>query len=358
MMWMGDEPMSHENLREQVLTALSKVVDPELKRDIVSAGMVKDVHVDGGIVKFTLELTTPACPLREYLITAAKQAVEALEWVEKVEVDVTARVPQHVRSKASMPLVKNIIAVGSGKGGVGKTTIAVNVAVALSQMGAKVGLLDGDIYGPNVPRMLGVQGQPKIVSGKLIPLSSWGIKVMSIGFFIDPDTPVIWRGPMLHKAVEQLLYDVEWGELDYLFVDLPPGTGDVQISLSQLIELSGAIIVTTPQDVALYDALKSVSMFEKTKTPILGIVENMSYFICPNCGHRTELFPRKSVEDECAKRKIRYLGSIPFSPELSLNSDIGKPIVVTEPQSQVAIALYEVARQVAASVSVTTLSQS
>lgn len=341
---------------EMVIEALRRVIDPELRRDIVSAGMVKDVQVEGGKVKFTLELTTPACPLRNYLVTAARQAVESLQGVEQVEVDVTARVPQQARKRELIPLVKNVIAIGSGKGGVGKTTVTVNVAVALSNMGAKVGLLDGDIYGPNVPRMLGVHGEPKFVSGKILPLTAWGIKVMSIGFFVEQDTPVIWRGPMLHRAVEQLLGDVDWGELDYLFVDLPPGTGDVQISLSQLTELGGAVVVTTPQDVALYDALKSAAMFEKTNTPVLGIVENMSYFICPHCGKRTDIFPRGNIEEECKRRGIRYLGAIPIAPELSRTSELGKPIIAAEPRSQAAIALYEVARQIAASVSVAALS--
>lgn len=342
---------------EMVMEMLRKVTDPELRRDIVTAGMVKDVEVEGGRVKFTLELTTPACPLRDYLVTAAKQAVESLPGVEQVEVNVTARVPQQARKRELIPLVKNVIAIGSGKGGVGKTTVTVNVAVALSQMGANVGLLDGDIYGPNVPRMLGVHGQPKVVSGKILPLTAWGVKVISIGFFVEQDAPVIWRGPMLHKAVEQLLSDVNWGELDYLFVDLPPGTGDVQISLSQLIELGGAVVVTTPQDVALYDALKSAAMFEKTNTPILGIVENMSYFICPHCGQRTDIFPRGSIEEECKRRNIRYLGAIPIAPEVSRTSESGKPIVIAEPHSQAAIALYEVARQIAASISISALSK-
>ncbi|MCS7254385.1 MAG: Mrp/NBP35 family ATP-binding protein [Armatimonadota bacterium] len=348
--------MQDEVNKEAVIKALRSVIDPELRRDIVSAGMVKDVQVDGGVVKFTLELTTPACPLRDYLVTAARQAVERLDGVKQVEVNVSARVPQQARKRELIPLVKNVIAIGSGKGGVGKTTVTVNVSVALSQMGARVGLLDGDIYGPNVPKMIGVYGQPKFVSGKILPLSAWGLKVMSIGFFIEQDVPVIWRGPMLHRAVEQLLGDVDWGELDYLFVDLPPGTGDVQISLSQLIELGGAVVVTTPQDVALYDALKSVAMFEKTNTPVLGIVENMSYFICPHCGQRTDIFPRGNIEEECKRRNIRYLGAIPIAPEVSQGSEAGKPIVMSEPNSKAAIAFYEVAKQIAASISVAALS--
>lgn len=344
--------MGGELTSEKVLEALRRVIDPELRRDIVSAGMVKDVQVEGSKVRFTLELTTPACPLREYLVTAARQAVEGLPQVEQVEVDVTARVPQQARRRELLPAVKNAVAIGSGKGGVGKTTVAVNVAVALSQMGAKVGLLDGDIYGPNVPRMLGVQGQPRFIGGKILPLNAWGVKVISIGFFVNPDAPVIWRGPMLHKAVEQLLGDVDWGELDYLFVDLPPGTGDVQISLTQLTDLAGAIIVTTPQDVALYDAIKSAAMFERTDTPILGIVENMSYFVCPKCGHRTDIFPRGNIEAECKKRSIRYLGAIPIAPEIAHYGDAGKPIVMANQRSQAAIAFYDVARQIAASISV------
>ena len=337
---------------EQVLEALRKVLDPELNRDLVSAGMIKNVRVENGVVRFDLELTTPACPLREHLTTAARQAVEALPGVRSVHINVTARVPHGAPKRATLPDVKNIVAVGSGKGGVGKSTVAVNIAVALGQMGAKVGLLDGDIYGPNVPRMLGVHGKPRIAGNKIQTLSAWGIRVMSIGFFVDADAPVIWRGPMLHKAMQQLLEDVNWGELDYLLVDLPPGTGDVQISLSQLVQVTGAIVITTPQDVALFDALKSVAMFEKTDVPVLGIVENMSYFICPHCGKRTEIFRRGAVERECERRKLRFLGAIPIVAEVSEDSDTGKPVVITHPDSPASHALYEVARQLAAAVSI------
>jgi len=344
---------------EQVLRALSQVRDPELGRDLVSLGMVRDIQVEGDRVSFELVLTTPACSLREHITEMAKQAVAQLPGVKEVNVKVTAEVMRSQSLQSILPGVKNIIAVGSGKGGVGKTTVAVNLAIALSQTGAKVGLLDADIYGPNVPRMLGIRQVPDFdeKQQKIIPLQAWGIKVMSLGFLVGEDQPVIWRGPILAKALQQLLFDVAWGELDYLLVDLPPGTGDVQLSLAQLVPVTGAVIVTTPQDVALYDALKGAATFERLNVPVLGVVENMSYFVCPHCGKETAIFRRGAVEVEFAQRGIRFLGAVPLSPEVCEGSDLGLPIVAAFPNSPAAEAFQKIASQLAAAVSVKSRSE-
>jgi len=338
---------------EQVLQALQQVRDPELGRDLVSLGMVRNIQVDGGRVSFELVLTTPACPLREHLAEQAYQAVAQLPGVQEVNMTVSAEV-WGGPVQAALPGVKNIIAVGSGKGGVGKTTVAVNLALALSQMGAKVGLLDADIYGPNVPRMIGLHRTPDYDERqqKIIPLERWGLRVMSLGFLLAEDQPVIWRGPILGRALKQLLFEVAWGELDYLLVDTPPGTGDISLSLAQSVPVTGAVIVTTPQDVALYDALKSVATFEKLGVPILGIVENMSYFACPHCGKETEIFRRGAVELECLQRGLRFLGAIPLVPEIAEGGDLGMPVVVTAPDSPAAHAFMAVARQLAAAISI------
>lgn len=339
---------------EQVLKALSQVRDPELGRDLVSLGMVRNVRIEGERVYFDLVLTTPACPLREHIAQAAREAVAKLPGVREVHIAVSAEVMRSQALQAVLPGVKNIIAVGSGKGGVGKTTVAVNLAIALAQTGAKVGLLDADIYGPNVPRMLGIRQTPYYdeKAQKIVPLQAWGIKVISLGFLVGEDQPVIWRGPILSRALQQLLFDVAWGELDYLLVDLPPGTGDVQISLAQLVPVTGAVIVTTPQDVALYDALKGASTFERLNVPVLGVVENMSYFICPHCGKETEIFRRGAVEAEFSFRGIKFLGAVPLLPEICEGGDLGLPVVGALPESSAAEAFRKVAAQLAAAVSI------
>ncbi|MCS7186997.1 MAG: Mrp/NBP35 family ATP-binding protein [Armatimonadota bacterium] len=344
---------------EQVLQALSQVRDPELGRDLVSLGMVRNIEVDGDEVSFELVLTTPACPLREQLAEMAKQSVAQLPGVAKVNVKVTAEVTQSLPLKSVLPGVKNIIAVGSGKGGVGKTTVAVNLAIALAQMGAKVGLLDADIYGPNIPRMLGLRQVPDFdeKEQKIVPLQAWSIKVMSLGFLVGEDQPVIWRGPILARALQQLIFDVAWGDLDYLLVDLPPGTGDVQLSLAQLVPVTGAVIVTTPQDVALYDSLKGATTFERLNVPVLGVIENMSYFVCPHCGKETSIFRQGAVEVEFSQRGIPLLGSIPLSPEVCEGGDLGLPIVASFPNSPAAEAFQKIAKQLAATVSVKSYSE-
>src|SRR5438874_4327521 len=282
---------------EQVLDALRVVQDPDLHRDIVSLGFVQNIQINDERIKFDVVLTTPACPVKTSLQEQARSAVLSLPGISNVDVNMTfdvASAKKAVSADRLIPLVRNVVAVASGKGGVGKSTVATNVAVALGQTGAKVGLVDADIYGPNIPLMMGFREKPDLYGNdqqKIVPLMAYGIKLMSIGFFIgDDDNPVIWRGPMVHGAINQFLRDVDWGELDYLIVDLPPGTGDAPLSLSQLVPVAGVIIVTTPQDVALQDVVKGVGMFEKLNVPIAGVIENMSYFACPHCGETTEVF--------------------------------------------------------------------
>ncbi len=339
--------------KEQVLEALRRVKDPELGKDLVSLNMIRDVEIDGGTVRFRLVLTTPACPLRSTMEADARQAVAALPGVEKVEVKMDAEVPQDGRSRgvARLP-IRNAIAVGSGKGGVGKSTVAVNLAVALAQSGARVGLIDADIYGPNVPTMLGVDRLPPMrEANKIEPAEAYGVKVISIGFMVKPDQPLIWRGPMLHSAIRQFLQDVNWGELDYLVVDLPPGTGDAPLSLTQTLPLSGAIIVTTPQQVSLDDARRALRMFRQLNVPVLGVVENMSYLELPD-GTRMDIFGTGGGERLAQEQKVKLLGSIPMDPAVRKGGDQGKPVVVAEPDSPVARALRDLAEQVAAQLSV------
>ena len=278
-----------------VLDALKVVTDPDLGRDIVSLGFVKHLVVNGGDVSFSIELTTPACPVKDQMKEQARTAVSELAGVGRVEVDMTARVRAAVApdsERAPIPGVKNVIAVGAGKGGVGKTTVAVNLAVALAEYGSRVGIIDGDVYGPNVPIMLGLDAQLSSDGKKIVPAERHGIKVVSMGFLTDGKAPIIWRGPMLHGVVRQFFQDVRWGELDYLIVDMPPGTGDVALSLTQTVPVAGAIAVTTPQQVSLADTRRAVGMYRKLDVPMLGLIENMSYYACPGCGHESEIFGR------------------------------------------------------------------
>ncbi|HYY16132.1 MAG TPA: iron-sulfur cluster carrier protein ApbC [Gammaproteobacteria bacterium] len=339
--------------REQVMAALSTVKEPELGRDLVSLNMIKDLTVSGSHVSFTVELTTPACPLRERIEHEAREAVMHVPGVEQVDMQLTSNVRAHSPTSAqgAIPGVRNIIAVASGKGGVGKSTVATNLAVALAQTGAKVGLLDADIYGPSIPMMMGVTDKPRESDGHFVPPVHYGVKVMSIGFFLDLNTAVVWRGPMVGKALQELIRGADWGELDYLVVDLPPGTGDAQLTLCQSVPVTGAVIVTTPQDVALSDVLKAIAMFEKVKTPLLGIIENMSYFICPHCNHRTEIFKYGGGRAAAQRLNIPFLGEIALDPAIPIGSDAGEPIVAKAPDALQTKQFHEVAGQVAARVS-------
>lgn len=349
--------MTKQITKEQVLQALSRVQEPELHRDLVSLNMIRDLEVDGDRVSFTIMLTTPACPLRSQIEREAKQAVAALPGVKEVQVKVASDVPNdgRMRGLVSAP-IRNAIAVGSGKGGVGKTTVAVNLAIALAQSGARVGLMDADIYGPNVPTMLGVQRLPPPKPDKLIPAEAYGVKMISMGLLVKPGQPLIWRGPMLNSAIRQFLSDVEWGELDYLIVDLPPGTGDAALSLAQSFPLSGAVIVTLPQQVSLEDARRGLEMFRALEVPILGIVENMSYLELPD-GSRMDIFGSGGGESLAAQAGVPFLGKVPIDPRVREGGDSGKPVLVAHPDSPVSQALRGIAGQIAARLSVAALSQ-
>ncbi len=340
------------------MRVLRQVIDPELKVDVVSLGMIKDLRVEDGRVSFTFELTTPACPLREDFVRSVKEAVESIPGVNGVDVKVSAKVRQWAPpGKAPIPGVRNVFAVASGKGGVGKTTIAVNLAMALAKMGARVGILDADIYGPTVPRMVKTVSSPETREGnKLVPAEAeLGVKVMSFGFMVPEDAPVIWRGPLVGKAVTEMLGSVLWGELDYLVVDLPPGTGDAALSLAQTIPLTGVVIVTTPQDAALNIAIKALNMFRSLKVEVLGVVENMSYFLCPNCGERVDVFGHGGAREACKRIGVEFLGEIPLIPEIRKYGDMGRPIVVAEPESPASRAFMEIGSRIAGKISVLTM---
>lgn len=340
--------------KEQVLEALKTCVEPELGKDIVTLDMVRNLEVSGGKVSFDYVLTTPSCPLKESMERDARTAVLKVAGVTDVAIKMTSNVRKDLRLSNIMPPgVKNIVAVGSGKGGVGKSSVAANLAVCLARDGAKVGLLDADVYGPNQPQMFGVDGyKPHADSNdKIEPAFNHGVKVFSMGFLMDPDTPAIWRGPMLHGAIQQFLKDVLWGELDYLVVDLPPGTGDVQLSLCQSVPLVGSVIVTTPQSVAISDVRKAVAMFKKLNVPILGVVENMSGFACPNCDHVSHPFTKDGAKALAEKHLLPFLGSVPLDGSVCDAGENGTPVALARPEGPVAAAFRSLARQVAAQVS-------
>ncbi|GMR11507.1 MAG: iron-sulfur cluster carrier protein ApbC [Anaerolineae bacterium] len=337
---------------ESILEALSGVLDPELGKDLVTLGMVKDISIQGTEVAFTVELTTPACPLRDQIEHEAKAAVEKLEGVDQASVSFASNIPSDGRSRGLIDRpIKNAIAVASGKGGVGKSTVAVNLAVALARAGARVGLLDADIYGPNVPTMMGVDRMPPPAEGKLMPAEAFGVKFISIAFMVEPGKPLIWRGPLLHSAIRQFIADVVWGELDYLVIDLPPGTGDAPLSLSQSMPLTGAVIVTMPQQVSLDDAIRALEMFRTMDVPILGVVENMS-FLQLESGEVFDLFGQGGGKRLAEAADVPFLGTIPIDPRVRVGGDQGTPIVVSHPDSDVGLALTSVAEQIAAKVSV------
>lgn len=340
---------------ELVLNALRQINDPDLHRDIVTLGFIKDLKIDGGNVSFRIVLTTPACPVKEEMEGAAKELVGGLPGVQSVSVKMDAEVPKGrgIGEKVTVPGVRNIIAVSSGKGGVGKSTVAVNVAVSLALDGARVGLMDADVYGPNVPIMLGASdARPEVEGNKLIPIEAYGMKIMSMAFLQPGDKPLIVRGPILHGLVKQFLSDVKWGELDYLIVDMPPGTGDVQLSLAQLVPVQGAVLVTTPQDVAIADVRRALRMFETVAIPILGVVENMSYFIAPDTGNRYDIFGQGGGEKLAEMYGVPFLGGIPLGISVREGGDKGVPIVVSEPDSPQARAFKHVAEEIARQVSI------
>ncbi len=340
---------------DTVLAALSTVMDPELHRDIVSLGMVKDLAIEGGEISLKVELTTPACPLKDVIEKDVRAVLEAMDGVTAVNLDWGANVRASSPREGQKPIagVRNIIAVASNKGGVGKSTLATNLAVSLAKAGARVGLIDADITGPNLPTMFGLPaGLQSGASDGLRPIDKHGVKVVSIGFLLARGTPVVWRGPMIGSAVRQLLHDVPWGELDYLLIDLPPGTSDASMSMAQEAPIAGAVIVSTPQDVSLEDAMKAVAMFEKLDIPVFGMVENMSYFIAPDTGAKYDIFGHGGAQRAADELGIDFLGEVPIEPAVREGADRGVPVVISSPDSQSAKAFEQIAGNVAARLSV------
>jgi len=341
--------------QELVLAALSKVQEPELHKDLVTLNMIRDIQINGERISFTIFLTTPACPLKTRIEREAREAVAVLPGVKMVEIKMDASVPTDGRSRGLLQLpIRNAIAIGSGKGGVGKSTVAVNTAVVLAQSGAHVGLLDADVYGPNIPTMMGIDRLPEQKGDKMTPAEAYGVKVMSIGFLVKPNQPLIWRGPMLHSAIRQFLSDVDWGELDYLVVDLPPGTGDAALSLAQSLPLSGGVIVTLPQQVSLEDARRGLEMFRALDVPLLGVIENMSYLELPD-GTRMDIFGVGGGEKLAQDSGVPFIGAIPIDPSVRTGGDDGQPVVVSNPESVAAKALRAIAEDIAAKISVLAL---
>jgi ATP-binding protein involved in chromosome partitioning len=341
--------------KEAIFAALSKVQEPELHKDLVTLNMIRDLEVEDSLVRFTIVLTTPACPLKGKIEREAREAVMSVAGVKTVEIKMDASVPSDGRPRGLLDLpVRNVVAIASGKGGVGKSTVAVNIAVALAQSGARVGLLDADIYGPNVPTMMGINRLPPQTGQKLTPAEAYGVQLMSIGFLVKPGQPLIWRGPMLHSAIRQFLADVAWAELDYLVIDLPPGTGDAQLSLAQSVPLSGGIIVTLPQQVSLEDARRGLEMFRELNVPILGVVENMSYLELED-GTRMDIFGTGGGKKLAEAAGVPFLGCIPMDPKVRVGGDKGIPVVVSHPDLPSAKALRGLAEAVAAQLSVAAL---
>jgi ATP-binding protein involved in chromosome partitioning len=338
-----------------VLDALKVVRDPDLNRDIVSLGFIKDLKIDAGRVAFTIELTTPACPVKDLMRDQSRAAVLQVPGVTTVDVQMSARVREAAGADGTrqlVPGVKNVIAVGAGKGGVGKTTVAVNLAIALAKCGSKVGIIDADIYGPNVPIMLGMKSQLTTDGQKMVPAEKYGLQVISMGFLTGDDAPIIWRGPMLHGALQQFFREVAWKDLDYLVVDLPPGTGDVALTLSQTVPVAGAIVVTTPQQVSLADSRRAMAMYKKLNIPTIGIIENMSYFVCPSCSHEADIFGHGGGEKLAADLGVPFLGRVPLYQPIREGSDTGVPLLISEPESPAGRALMAAAERTAAQVSI------
>jgi ATP-binding protein involved in chromosome partitioning len=344
-----------------VLDALKVVRDPDLHQDIVALGFVKNLRIDGARVSFTIELTTPACPVKEQMRDQAHAAVMGLPGVKTADIEMTASVravSSPETGRAPVEGVKNIVAVGAGKGGVGKTTVAVNLAIALAKCGGRVGMIDGDIYGPNVPMMLGMKTQLTTDGKKILPAERYGLQVISMGFMTTDDAPVIWRGPMLHGAIQQFFREVRWNNLDYLIVDMPPGTGDVALSLSQTVPVAGSIVVTTPQQVSLADSRRAVGMYKKLNIPTLGVIENMSHFVCPNCNHESDIFGRGGGEEMARQLGVAFIGRIPIYQPIREGGDSGVPLMISEPDSPAARAFMAAAERVAAEISIASYTRS
>ncbi len=348
------QPMSAIS-ESSVLDALKAVRDPDLNRDIVSLKFIKNLRIAGGHVAFAIELTTPACPVKEQMREQARAAVAALPGVTAIDIEMTAQVRAVTGEggKAPVPGVKNIIAVGAGKGGVGKTTVAVNLAIALSQFGSRVAVIDGDVYGPNVPLMLGIKTQLVTDdSGKIVPAEQFGIKLVSMAFLTTDDAPVIWRGPMLHGVIQQFFREVRWENIDYLIVDMPPGTGDIALSLSQTVPVAGSVVVTTPQIVSVADTRRAVRMYQKLNVPTLGLIENMSHFVCPSCRHESDIFGKGGGEALAQEMSIPFLGRVPIYEPIRVGGDTGVPITIGERDSPAARAFRSAAEQLAAQLSI------
>jgi ATP-binding protein involved in chromosome partitioning len=337
-----------------ILDALKAITDPDLHRDIVTLGFIKNLKVDRAQISFTIELTTPACPVKEQMRDQARAAVMRVPGVSGVDVQMSARVREAVGgdgARAPIAGVKNVIAVGAGKGGVGKTTVAVNLAIALAKSGGRVGLVDADIYGPNVPIMLGMKAQLITDGQKIVPAEKFGLQVISMGFLTTDDAPIIWRGPMLHGALQQFFREVRWADLDYLVVDMPPGTGDVALTLSQTVPVAGAIVVTTPQQVSLADSRRAVAMYKKLNIPPIGIIENMSYFTCPACAHESDIFGHGGGEQMAGELGVPFIGRIPIYQPIREGGDSGVPLTISEPDSAASRAFVAAAERMAAQVS-------
>jgi ATP-binding protein involved in chromosome partitioning len=351
-----------EITKNDILNSLKRVNDPDLHKDLVTLNMVKNIKIEDKTVYAEVELTTPACPLKDKIKSDCVNAIKTdFPWLEKIEVAMSARVSSinQTVKEALLPNVKNTIAIASGKGGVGKSTIAVNLAVALAKEGAKVGLIDADIYGPSIPLMLGIKEKPTVYQSaqtmKMIPLENYGIKLMSIGFLVEDSSPIIWRGPMASSAVKQFMSDVEWEDIDYLIFDLPPGTGDIQLTLVQTIPLTGAVIVTTPQEVAVADARKGMKMFQRLNVPVFGVIENMSYFAAPDTGKHYDIFGSGGGKRLAEELGAAFLGGIPIDPRIASGGDKGTPVLYDMPDSENAKALSEIARNLAQQVSIRNL---
>jgi len=352
--------------QKDILRALSGVQDPELRQDIVSLGYIKELTIDGGKVHFRIELALLPGPVRDALKQEAQRIVSKLSGVEEVEVVVTSLIQKSQTEKKApvspspssptrslIPTVRHVIAVASGKGGVGKSTVTANLALALAKSGARIGIMDADVYGPTIPTLLGITGTPEALGdNRLIPVERYGLRVMSMGFFIKEGEAIVWRGPMLHKTMEQFLGGVVWGDLDYLIVDLPPGTGDIQLSLCQIIPMTGAVIVSTPQDVALHVATKAIAMFNKLNCPVLGVIENMSHYVCTHCGKRDDIFGSGGAKKAAEKLGIPFLGEIPLATNVRITSDEGKPIVISNPDSPISQAFVKTSQNLAQEVKI------